>query len=465
MKKRKKTGFSMSNPINQGVKMKLKGLWIVILIIALMLTCGLIIGTAWFTFSRITNTADIPVGQILSGEIFVNNDVRAERNEEETISLGTEPITLVIENQAGDILIQGSQREDIFMNAKKVAWGKSEEDAQAALDTFSYEIIRDTDKITIRIKDTRESSFPENQINFKIDVPETINLDLQTSLGDLYAAEITGNISLENNFGSTTLMNILDGNINVVSHNGKTSLKNILVEDKQVKVEGDFGDIDLFQITAQEITCTSRNGIITAENLKAAGNVELSNDFGELTLREGSAKNLMVKNQNGLIDLNGFQVTETLTIASDFGAVELENVLADQYEITTKNGDVFLNNATNGSIKIISDFGNIDMSNIKQAQLDLETKNGSITFRGSLRPENHMIQTDFGNIILRLPANQSINFDIGTSFGTIQTEHEIFISGDVNKNHWVGKLNEGGGLLTIETENGNITLEKTIVEE
>lgn len=445
--------------------MKFKGLWIVILIIALLLTCGLTIGVGWFTFSRISNTANLPLDKILSGEVFVTRDVRAEISETLTIPIGEETVTLVIENEAGDVIIQGGQTEDIFMNIQKVAWGTSDEDAQAELDAFAYDIIHEPEKITIRILHVPDSSYSEHRINFKIDVPETIHLDVITTVGDLYAAEITGDISLENDFGNVTLQNISNGNVTVINHNGETKLKNILAEDKDVKIESDFGNLDLYKITARQINCTFRNGMITAENLKTTEDMEISSDFGEITIREGSANNLSLKNQNGLIDVSGFQVSKEFSASSDFGEVNIENVLASNYDINTKNGNVFLDNANNCDIKIVSDFGNIDLSNIKQAQVDLETKNGSITFRGSLTSANHMIQTDFGNITLRLPANQSIAFDISTNFGTIQTEHEIFISGDVNKNHWVGKLNEGGGLLTIETENGSITLEKTIVED
>lgn len=445
--------------------MKHKGLWIVLLMIALFFTCGLSLAVGWFSFSRFTTAANIPINQIFTGEVFANHDIRAESNQEETIAVGNEAVTLVIENLAGDVVIQGSETEDIFMNVQKVAWGTSEEDAQAALDTFSYEIIHDTDKITIRIQEDPNFRYPENRINFKIDVPENIDLAVKITLGDLYAAKISGNVSLENDFGNITLQNIFDGQINVINRGGKTSLENILVEGKDVTVESNFGDLDLYQITAQQITCTSSNGMITAENIQAAGNLEISNVFGQSTLQTGSADNLTLKNQSGLIHISDFQVSEKFSAASDFGDVKIENVLARKYDIHTKNGNVFLNKANNSYIKIVSDFGNLDLSNIKQAQLDLKTKNGSITFRGSLTPEDHIVQTDFGNILLRLPANQSINFDMSTGFGTIQTEHEIFISGDMSNDHWVGKLNEGGGLLTIETENGNITLEKTIVED
>jgi hypothetical protein len=65
-----------------------------------------------------------------------------------------------------------------------------------------------------------------------------------------------------------------------------------------------------------------------------------------------------------------------------------------------------------------------------------------------------------------MPSTQSIDCEIKTGFGKIESDFDITVSGAIEEKHLSGKINDGGGLLTIETQNGNISLEKTtLVEE
>jgi len=139
--------------------------------------------------------------------------------------------------------------------------------------------------------------------------------------------------------------------------------------------------------------------------------------------------------------------------------------LAVAYDLLTKNGQIDLNRADDATLKIVTDFGNIDLKNIKSSIIDIETKNGTITVNGSLAQGNHRLISDFGSITLRMPADQSVDCDIKTNFGKINSEFDLTVSGSIDAKHFVGKINDGGGLLTIVTQNGNIILGKTTVTE
>lgn len=445
--------------------MRYKGLWITVLILAIMITCGLIFFTLANSVVLVSNSTSISLDEIFSGESFLPNNVKAEAEETLSIDTGSDLVTLILENQFGNINIQGTDSDQITVNIHKTVWGTSAEDAQEKLNAISYEIIEDEQTVTIQLNKTELPDQYQGQIDFEIEVPERIGVKIGNESGFLSVQKIKGDVNLSNNFGDVSVDNIQEGAVMINVENGVVTLGNLLISQYDLTVENSFGDINLSQVSAKQANCFSENGAINLEQVNISQEMEISDQFGEIYFEQGTLSDLTITSSNGIVDLSGLQIDNRLFIESDFGDISLNDVYASQYDIESKNGVVTLDGAIQAVINISTDFGAIDVTHAQDAQIDLQTKNGDITFIGNLIEADHNVQSDFGSITIRLPANQSIAFDLRTEFGEIESEHEVTLSGSLSTDHWIGRLNQGGGLLTVETQNGAITLEKSYAEE
>ncbi|MBE0687399.1 MAG: DUF4097 family beta strand repeat protein [Anaerolineaceae bacterium] len=452
--------------------MKLKWLWIILLVLMIMVVCGLIVsvlGMGIYSFTSISsqsNSSGPVIDRLFNDEIFRGQLISMETTEDKTFLIGSEAITLVVENQFGNVVVQGKETDEIYMSVLKTAWGSSDEVATQNLEVLEYEVIEEPGRLTIRVLEPDKMLNRPGTIDFKMDIPINTSVSFETKNGDLYAANLLGGVDLDTSFGNVEVRDIQDGKVNADSKNGNITLRGINVVDFPVSVKTEFGDVNIFQANAEQLTASITNGRMSLENIKVTGDIDISNNFGDVGYRSGQASNLKVNSVNGKITLTGVKVDEKLIAYTDFGNVELAETLAADYDLLTKNGRIDLNGAENANIKVVTDFGDIELVNIKSSIIDAETKNGSIIVNGSLAEGNHRMTSDFGSITLRMPANQSVDCDIKTNFGKINSEFELTVSGAIDEKHFVGKINDGGGLLTIETQNGNITLEKTtIVEE
>jgi DUF4097 and DUF4098 domain-containing protein YvlB len=115
----------------------------------------------------------------------------------------------------------------------------------------------------------------------------------------------------------------------------------------------------------------------------------------------------------------------------------------------------------NGKVKAHSGFGSVSVKNADSATLDLDTQSGSVDFEGSLGDGPHIVHSEFGNISIIIPTDSALNVDLTTDFGSIKSDIPITVvlSGDVEKSHQAGTMNDGGPQLTVETQSGNISIQ------
>jgi hypothetical protein len=74
----------------------------------------------------------------------------------------------------------------------------------------------------------------------------------------------------------------------------------------------------------------------------------------------------------------------------------------------------------------------------------------------------HTVHSDFGEIILTLPAASKLNVDLKTAFGNIDSALPITIVTNGNSNsdgdHIIGSVNGGGEQLTVLTNSGGVNI-------
>jgi DUF4097 and DUF4098 domain-containing protein YvlB len=76
---------------------------------------------------------------------------------------------------------------------------------------------------------------------------------------------------------------------------------------------------------------------------------------------------------------------------------------------------------------------------------------------GGMPTTDWKLETGSGNVDL-WPGNIGIIINAETGSGSIHSDREILMQGELNRHHVVGKLNSGGPTVRIETGSGDIRI-------
>jgi DUF4097 and DUF4098 domain-containing protein YvlB len=427
--------------------MRNKRLIVSILIVILVLLCGASLFAVWQGI-RMAEAGGLSLR-------VQSNTVKAEGVEEKTLTVNG-PVSLMLNNDYGDVSVTSGVDGQVHIKAEKTGWGPNEAQAQKALERLQINIEQKGNNIQI----SAQLPEPDNTlvigpigagVKFTITVPkETASLN-----SDAAQAETQGKIDLQTAFGDITVSDV-SGPVTVKTNNGNVTAMNIL-SNASVSLASDFGDITAQGTRGTDLTIDSKNGVLDLQDMTASGVLKATSDFGSISLANSQAQNVDVTSTNGKVVLENLDVEDEVSVHNDFGDQTLNSVDASAYELKTKNGKIKLDRAR-GAITAQSDFGDVDALNVEDGTLELSTTNGAITFAGSLAAGPHKISSDFGNITLTLPSETALNVDLQTDFGKISSDFEVTVSGTLDSNHWVGKFNGGGGELSVKTKNGNITI-------
>jgi len=153
--------------------------------------------------------------------------------------------------------------------------------------------------------------------------------------------------------------------------------------------------------------------------------------------REGKVN---LRTGDGHIDLAGFK--GDMTLHSGDGTETLDSV--------------------DGALHASTGDGHI-RANGRFDQLDLKTGDGHIEVRansGSALGSNWRLETGDGNVTLQVPHDLAADVNLHTSDGHIDLDIPVTTDGEIRENEIHGKLNGGGGLLSIHTGDGSIHLMK-----
>jgi len=166
--------------------------------------------------------------------------------------------------------------------------------------------------------------------------------------------------------------------------------------------------------------------------------------------------NLTCRSDDGDIFIDGVQ--GEFNLRADDGTIEVDNS-EGTIEAGTDDGRVVIKDFS-GKVKIDSDDGDQLLSG-NFTQLDLESDDGDVTIKnteGTAMRADWIIDTDDGDVDIFLPGSFSADVRIDTDDGSIDSFLPIVFKELTSKTNLSGKLNEGGYLISIKTDDGDITL-------
>jgi len=197
----------------------------------------------------------------------------------------------------------------------------------------------------------------------------------------------------------------------------------------------------------------------------------------EIEVKVPRSTRLDLRTGDGNVDVRGIQAD--IKLHSGDGNIRIENVEGrldaetgdGNIEIRGSKGDVVLEtgdgkidlDSVDGTLKAHTGDGPVRVSG-RFDVLELKTGDGRIeaeALAGSRMTADWSLRTGDGSLSLRVPEDFSAEVDIHTSDGHIDLDMPVTVVGRTNKKTIRGKLNAGGSLLTMQTGDGSIRLQKT----
>jgi DUF4097 and DUF4098 domain-containing protein YvlB len=131
-----------------------------------------------------------------------------------------------------------------------------------------------------------------------------------------------------------------------------------------------------------------------------------------------------------------------------------------QVRASTGNGDVEVRNAK-GRVNVSTGNGDVDVVTV-EGPVEVSSGNGDIDVRMSaLRASESMsFSTGSGDVSLTLPTNYNGELDASTGNGTIRSDFDLKIKGQLNPRHIRATIGSGGPMLRMSTGNGQFEIRK-----
>ena len=167
-----------------------------------------------------------------------------------------------------------------------------------------------------------------------------------------------------------------------------------------------------------------------------------------------------------------------LKLATGNGAVSVERAGSD-VQASTGNGRVSVVE-TQGSVRVSTGNGDVEVRNAKarvhvstgngdvdvvtvEGPVEVSSGNGRIDVRMSaLRAREDMaFHTGSGDVRLTLPANYNGELDASTGNGTIRSDFDLKIKGQLSPRHIRATIGSGGPMLRLSTGNGEFEIRKS----
>lgn len=236
------------------------------------------------------------------------------------------------------------------------------------------------------------------------------------------------------------------------SISGKPSLR---VETSDANIQVSTWDKNTIQTQVTTKGWKIGEGGITIIDHQAGDAVELEVRFPRETFGFGARLNrrvdiAIVMPREGQVNLH-----------TGDGAINLKDFQGDM-KVDSGDGRLEINSVS-GSLHAHTGDGRIDV-NGRFDKLEVATGDGHVEARalpGSSVGAGWRLQSGDGAISLAIPQDLAADVDLQTGDGRITLDLPISVEGHLRESNIRGKLNGGGGTLTIQTGDGSIHLEKT----
>jgi len=414
--------------------------------------------------------------------------------------------SLRIDHSQGNIVIHARPGDQVEIAAGIRCSADTAQEAHAAADQIQIRVDESAAGVSIRTEYPRNSFFSGRHnvgytVSYDITMPETAPLEVRSRFGSVEVSGLhanavvtggNGNVSfsagrgsqrIESSFGKV-MVDGNDGDVTVVTTNGDVTARDIT---GALDIRDRFGKI---QVTNAGKTVNVNGGNGDVEVTNASGIVTIANSFGRVLVSLAKS-NVTVQNQNGSVEatdvtgaadlhtsfnpvrfarigkavmvhasnssITGDTVGESATVETSFGAIDLRGVKGG-VRATAGNSSIRLSNV-GGEVFAKTSFNGITVEDVG-GPITAENGNGSVTVaaRAGKSCQPISVHTSFGPIRVTVPPGAGYNVTAKTSFGRVNSQPEISVSGQISGGEITGKIHGGGCDLRLLNQNGDINI-------
>ena len=382
---------------------------------------------------------------------------------------------LTTDNRFASIEISNWAKNEVHVTVEKRSGDTAEGRARRAFEDIEVNTEKRGNDVRISVDGT--NSHRRNRISVKItvQVPESYNLDLESSGGDIQIEDLRGDVRARSSGGDVVMGNIREAIVDVRTSGGDIRLESGDV-DTRMKTSG--GDIHIENANGSTEVRTS-GGDITIEH--ADGKVDVRTSGGDIQI-ENSTGDLTATSSGG--DIRIENATGGLSIEASGGDIQIENTM-EGVHAESSGGDIAIENAR-GAVTVESRGGDIHIEDAKGGVMARNSGgdiNVSLTGTDTSIDRSCHLESTSGEVTIYLPEDLAATIDaevkIGTSGfwkrGDYRVHSDFDLSGNNAESHdrtrarvsggagyarVAGDINGGGDLIRIETTNSNIKIRK-----
>lgn len=393
--------------------------------------------------------------------------------------------TLTVDADFGSVRVESWPNDEVDVEVEKRRTGISEGSARDAFDEIAVDISQRENDVDIRID--RKSRFGSDRVSVDIEVkvPESYNLDLKTSGGDIDIGDLQGDVRARTSGGDVTIGRVTEALLQVHTSGGDVSVKEGGAETKVSTSGGDIeidtargtvhattsgGDITIGS-TTDKVTAKTSGGDIEIED--ARGSVKANTSGGDIRIG-GTSGGVTAKTSGGDITIES--ASGEVNVHTSGGDIRIERA-SGEVDAHTSGGDVIIDSAE-GRLKAGTSGGDITISNATGGGVTAKTSGGDIEARltaaVSALEEDWLLQSSGGELTIRipedLPATLEAEIHLEQSwFGRdrdyrIDSDFDLDEQEDSGRNRRTiratGDINGGGNRIRLETSGGNIQIRK-----
>ncbi|MCK9220308.1 MAG: DUF4097 family beta strand repeat-containing protein [Bacteroidales bacterium] len=306
---------------------------------------------------------------------------------------------ITVNNRFGKIECTDWEKNAVSFEVKITVTAANQEEANKMFDRINIDFLDSPSQVSANttIKETRFHGKSNFSIDYKINIPVTVNLDLTNKFGDIFLNELQGKCRINIGYGDLEI-NKLDNSDNLLDIQfGDAKVKWI----KGAVVILKYSEMDLDY--AGSLRLNSKFSDLVARKIISL-NVDL--EGGKLNMDNSSA----IDSRSKFSDLEIQRVEQSINLDIQYGSCEIHEMPAEypDIKIVNKYGDVSI--TLNNKAKYILD------ADLKFCDLDFPEENAKINFRsvsptknsyrgvvgGKDSPSgNIFIRSEFGNVSLK----------------------------------------------------------------
>ena len=357
---------------------------------------------------------------------------------------------------------------------KSVIQDRLEPKTRKYYEKFRVELKRSGNKFQFKSPKTRRP-FRGGSLSFQI--PESFNIDISTSGGDLEVRKIDGQVELSTSGGDVEVTEVT-GEVEISTSGGDITLQNVSGTTEATTSGGDInvthcgpalavitsgGDIDFTHVTGSVTSATSGGDIMLRD---LDGEAELATSGGDIEISDvKGGKSVEAATSGG--DIVAYNVIADVSLATSSGDIEMEAVKGS-VDAASSNGDITGNDIVGEDIEAATSSGDVNLENVL-GEMDIASSHGDVTIKMKKSNEFFDIElaTSNGDIVCMLPKNYkgSVHATIWDwnkrSSNDIVSDFPLTLSTeDRHKRVATGDINGGGPSINIETSHGDINIKK-----